>query len=981
MLENRVRPAQDRRRSNRLAFLAVLFAATTALSLTATATAQGSLSFYAVKPCRVLDSADPNGFFAGQPLLAGQSRPFTPLASCGISTWAESLSLNVTVDKATGTGYVGLMPAGFAGVLATVNFKAGATRANNTVVKVGDFGRLAAIASATAGSLRFIVDVNGYFADATKEGSITAPPVFIPPPGTYTGAQQVGIKTSTADAVIRYTTDGSAPTPTHGTVYTGAVLLVSDTQLQAIAYPQTLPLAPSNATNGQYVFSNAPTLLIATMVPQSTCATQSLGSGSATLVMAANHLSASLRFSYSNLTGALSGAHVHGANTNILFDIDDPPVGSLQADGSLLWTFVAAGGYTATEIANNLLLGTSYINLHTAACPSGEIKGFFQIANGSSSFVPPPAPPAPGSPGWVMGDAVHTPSETEAARFFMQTTFGGTYSEITTLRGVCQVAGNPCAADPLKPYRDWVNAQLSMTRASSATHLYSTTHVLPADDTSNDHMMESFWKQALTSPDQLRQRVAFALSEILVVSDNDGDLYNRSDGLAKYMDLLDTGAFGNFRTLLEDVTKSPAMGAYLDHMSNDREDPESGQNPDENYAREVMQLLSVGLYKLNPDGTLLLDNNGFPQATYNQAVVQGLAKVFTGWTLANQDMTVNWRFYWPDGDPRANWQTPMVQWVDKDTQSETFNQEVHHSPAAKLLLDGTVLPAGHTAQQDLTDTLNLLFNHANTGPFLCRGLIQRLVTSNPSPGYVYRCAQAFADNGSQVRGDMKAVLRSILLDYEARSLEAAGKQGFGKLREPVLRMSAILRSLGLKHPADEIYRIWDLQSVDWLDQNPLRSPTVFNFFGPTYSSPGAIGQAGLYSPEFQILNETTGIAAPNLLRDVVFWGAYNWVTDSALFPKVDWAAFHAPFLPLGTVAKDNLIIDRLNLLLAANAVPADSKGFLLQAAVNMRNNAFYWPYSDAGGCWPTDFPGCAEQEHLQELAWLIAISPEGAVQE
>ena len=226
----------------------------------------------------------------------------------------------------------------------------------------------------------------------------------------------------------------------------------------------------------------------------------------------------------------------------------------------------------------------------------------------------------------------------------------------------------------------------------------------------------------------------------------------------------------------------------------------------------------------------------------------------------------------------------MVQWVDKDTLSDTFNQEVHHSPSAKLLLDGTVLPAGHTAQQDLTDALDLLFNHANTGPFLCRGLIQRLVTSNPSPGYVYRCAQAFANNGSNVRGDMKAVLRAILLDYEARSLEAGGKQGFGKLREPALRMSAILRPSVSSTPATRLTGS-GICSPSTGSTRILRSPTVFNFFGATYSSPGAISQAGLYSPEFQILNETTGIAAPNLLRDVIFWGAYNWVTDSALFPK------------------------------------------------------------------------------------------------
>ncbi len=959
--------AHDRRTATAAALaLALLF-------LPTAARAQAPLSFYTVTPCRIVDTADPAKLLGGQPLAAGAARSFTPLARCGVSSWAESLSLNVTVANPSGAGYLSLLPAGASTNTSTINFRAGQTRANNVVLKVGDWGRMAAQAGIPGGgSLRLIVDVNGYFADPTKEGVLTAPPVLDPPPGSYTTAQLVEIKSSTPGALIRYTTDGSLPSDTNGTLYTQAVLLAANTNLRAVAYVATNLSTPQG---GAYDFTATPTLLLASMGPQG-CATATLGAGSATLMLAPDLLTATLRFSFSNLTGALSGAHIHGPNTQILFDID---TATPAADGSLVWTIVPAATYTHDQIVANLLNGTTYINLHTGACPSGEIKGFFRVANGSAVFTPPPSPPAPGSAGWVIGaPTTHVPTQTEAARFLMQTTFGGTLAEINALTAACPA----CAADPLSPYRNWLNTQFGLAQTP---HLAYTASITDLNRVENARMMESFWKQALSGQDQLRQRVAFALSEILVISDEDGDLYNRPDALATYMDLLGAGAYGNFRTLIEQVTKSPAMGVYLDSMSNDREDPETGRRPDENFAREVLQLFTIGLYKLNPDGSLLLDQNGYPQPTYNQAVVEGFAKVFTGWTLANQDTTTSWRFYWPDTDVRENWRVPMQQWVDTEPGSETFGQEVHHSPASKLLLNGTVLPANQTGQKDLSDALDLVFNHPNVGPFLCRGLIQRLVTSNPSPGYVYRCAQAFANNGSGVRGDLKAVLSVILLDFEARSLEAAGAQGFGKLKEPDLRLSAVFRALGYVAPADGVYRVWNLESSEWsIDQSPLRAPTVFNFFEPNYSLPGAISQAGLYSPEFQIATETTVIASSNYLRWAIWDGIYNWETDGSLFPQINWAGLPKPDSP----ANDAIAVDRLRLLLTANAMSKDADAdhsndmysTLLDAAAGMRQTSpvIYWPPIDAD-C-NTVTPGCAALQHLKELVWLVALSPEGAIQ-
>nr|MDP9121983.1 DUF1800 domain-containing protein [Acidobacteriota bacterium] len=403
----------------------------------------------------------------------------------------------------------------------------------------------------------------------------------------------------------------------------------------------------------------------------------------------------------------------------------------------------------------------------------------------------------------------------------------------------------------------WLAAQVTLPVVS---HLAYIDAARAAGETiRSDQVMESFWQQALTGPDQLRQRLALALSEIMVISDKTAAI--QPDGLANYLDVLERDAFGSFRQLLEDVTLDAAMGTYLNMLANDKGDPAHGINPNENYARELMQLFSVGLYKLNPDGTLLLDPNGLPIPTYDQNVVMGMAQAFTGWTFAGGDHSHSGNFF----HVTPNWRLPMEAWPD------------HHSPGAKLVLGGVTLPAGQTPQQDLAATLDLVFNHPNVGPFLCRQLIQRLVTSNPSPAYVYRCAQAFANNGQGVRGDMKAVVGAVLLDYEARSTTFLTRPGYGRLREPIVRLGGLMRAIfSTPQTADGEFRIHHLEdSARRLDQNPLRSPTVFNFFSPGYVQPGAVAQAGLVAPEFEITSEETVFGAAHYFSLVIYNGVDN----------------------------------------------------------------------------------------------------------
>ncbi len=363
------------------------------------------------------------------------------------------------------------------------------------------------------------------------------------------------------------------------------------------------------------------------------------------------------------------------------------------------------------------------------------------------------------------------------------------------------------------------------------------------------HMQrDAWWDIVVNGKDQLRQRVAFALSEIFVVS-RYGPLVNSPDTRMSYYDTLVKNAFGNFETLLREITYHPAMGRYLSYLGNAKSNPETGSHPDENYAREVMQLFTIGLYQLNRNGSHKLDDKGNPIPTYTQKDVEQLARVFTG--LSDQN-----GFFFPgEGDSTHHSRTrPMIPY------------EEYHDTGEKKIMDLTI-PAGGSTRADIDMALEYLANHPNTGPFIARRLIQRLVTSNPSPEYIERVADAFADNGRGERGDMKAVIRAVLLDEEALEGSHANPATFGKVREPLLFVSHLLRAFHAKKSENILYQgeqaLYRYASYGFngtgytRQEGPLEALTVFNYFSPD-NAPYILKKEGLVAPEFELFG-TAGI--------------------------------------------------------------------------------------------------------------------------
>jgi uncharacterized protein (DUF1800 family) len=455
---------------------------------------------------------------------------------------------------------------------------------------------------------------------------------------------------------------------------------------------------------------------------------------------------------------------------------------------------------------------------------------------GAVGVSPPPPPP------------VVRLAPAETARFLTQATFGPTETEIEALRD--------------SSFSSWITAQQSQPLgASGLTYMDDRLVVLRAANAQANlnatHFYEYFWREAATAPDQLRQRVKFALSEMFVVSFADPAVDPR--GMASYYDMLGKNAFGNYRTLLEDVSLHPMMGVYLTHLANTKEDPVTGRTPDENYAREVMQLMSLGVFALNNDGTTKKDISGNNLLSYSPTDISELAKVFTGLSWYNATPT-NSTF---TGGSRnnASYVTPMIPYNN------------FHSVSAKSFL-GTTIPASTTpdVNADLKIALDAIFNHPNVGPFVAKHMIQRLVTSNPSPAYVDRVASVFNNNGSGVRGDMGAVVRTVLLDSEARNMNAGNDANFGKIREPIVRLGNLTRTFG----ATSVSGNWLVGSTSGstsLGQSPLAAPSVFNFYRPGYSPPNTkIGNAGLVAPEMQIVDEVTVAGYANSLQTTINTG-------------------------------------------------------------------------------------------------------------
>jgi uncharacterized protein (DUF1800 family) len=510
-------------------------------------------------------------------------------------------------------------------------------------------------------------------------------------------------------------------------------------------------------------------------------------------------------------------------------------------------------------------------------------------------------------------------TDAEAARFLLQSQFSVSDSEMLAVRADSFASYlQKQFAKPLGPLGwDWLD-----TRGYSVANKYNYVYTAwPADF--------MLWSQIFSAPDAMRKRCALALSEFFVVSmqGTTASFLWRGHAFTQYWDLLVGNAFGNFRKLLEAVTLSAAMGYFLNTKGNQKEDG-AGRQADENYAREVMQLFTIGLNKLNLNGTEQLDGNGKPIPTYALSDVTNLARVFTGYDLDNVQGRNSGDIFEGSGrlslvrvDSKESVRRPMV-----------LDDAKHSTLAASFL--GATVPAGTKGVDALRTALDTLFNHPNVGPFFGKQMIQRLVTSNPSPAYVARVATAFNNNGAGVRGDLKAVWAAILLDDEARSPQGLVNPSFGKLREPILRFAQWGRTFGIKS-AQGSWKVFDTSVSDRLGQAPLRAPSVFNFFRPGYVPPNtALAANKSPAPEFQMVNEISVCNYLNFMTIVINWqGLPVYDADK---PNIDRAVEtfdikvdYSKELALSADAVK--LIDRLNLLMCAGQLSAATRGVMVQA--------------------------------------------------
>jgi len=538
----------------------------------------------------------------------------------------------------------------------------------------------------------------------------------------------------------------------------------------------------------------------------------------------------------------------------------------------------------------------------------------------SGGTQPPPPPPPPPPP------AI---SEVQAARFLTQASFSPTRAEIARVRSL--------------GYEGWIDEQLDPARTPITLmrpHLEQVVaNGLPQGDLTQQHRRNAWLWFAATKSDQLRMRMAFALSEIMVVSDqgsNQAELLRMAD----YQDTLARNAFGSYRTLIEAVSLHPAMGTFLSHAGNRKASTDGKIVPDENYGREVMQLFSIGLYKRHQDFSPVLEN-GAQVPTYDQGVISAMARVFTGWTYAGQTDAQYGR-------------------SNKTSFAPMECHRTFHDDQPKTIFNGIVIHNGSDCVADLAAALDALGNHANTAPFISRQLIQRFVTSNPSPGYIQRVATAWTGNN----GNLGKVLKAILLDSEARTAPAQNDASYGKPREPLLRIAQFWRAYEAKYvpPTDGGLRFRagatsDLTRV--IAQDSLRSPSVFNFFEPDYRIPMAGGGEGVFAPELQIVNESTFTTGHNQ-TDALLW---SYASTSA-----PTANTRAPILDISRLVQladgnDHAgMVQDVNLLLYGGGMSATTSASLVRMLDRLRT------------------AGRDSSERARSLLLLALVSPDYAIQ-
>jgi uncharacterized protein (DUF1800 family) len=757
------------------------------------------------------------------------------------------------------------------------------------------------------------------------------------------GAVRIPFGVDSADIRVRPNADGATETPETLTMAIQAdpAYSLGSSATAAVSITD----AANTATNER--------LFVAYLVPVDA---RSSATGLATVRLQGDNSAALVSLSFSGLTSPQTTAFLALNNGGTGVYIKGLPAGQVTEN---LW-MVKAAGFMPTDqaVLNALLAGTVQTVVNTTTFLEGEIRGTFQQSSGSTQ---PPTPATPPPIAALTGDQL----KRDVARFLTQATFGPTEAAIDAL--AARIETNH-VGDRIAGYSAWIDEQFALdqttledyTRAADAqewslrgTDPINYTTQTGEPDSSNRR--RAWWMVSVSAHDQLRQRVAFALSEILVISDKNSTVSTRHYGAAHYYDLLAAHANGNFRDLIEEVSKSPMMGAYLSSLKNQKAvyDPVTGVplvSPDENYAREVMQLFSIGLVQLHPDGSLKLGSSGLPIPTYTNADVTELARVFTGWSFSRRHGSKaagypeqdNTSFSQSDG-PRyfqASWTNPMK------------NFAAYHDTGAKTVL-GSAIAAGLDGQQDLDAALDILFQHPNVPPFICRRLIQRLVTSTPSAGYVYRVAQVFISDGTGRRGNLGAVVKAILLDPEARSLDVADQVGFGKQKEPLVRYLQLLRAFDASsslplldlaafgYPAGQLdnfpagaTRMRFIGTDAHLYQTPQSSPTVFNWFLPGYSPGGVISAAGLVAPEMQITNETQVIQAINFNRQLVnvnsgqgctaLFGATDQTLDNVKIDRTLWETFYTSQISGGKSVNDAVtaLVDRLDVLLLAGHLKA-----------------------------------------------------------
>ncbi|MBN8249825.1 MAG: DUF1800 domain-containing protein, partial [Verrucomicrobia bacterium] len=498
-------------------------------------------------------------------------------------------------------------------------------------------------------------------------------------------------------------------------------------------------------------------------------------------------------------------------------------------------------------------------------------------------------------------------TRSQAARFLRQATFGPTSKDLDQVQHLGFAAWIDDQVQNKVPtlHADYIRGILRDYDGPRKDDTYSSLEIDSLLRGAN--VLTSFARASIAGQDQLRQRVAFALSQILVISRRNGDLQHRPLSVASFHDIFVRHAFGSYYDILREVTLSPVMGHYLSHVGNQKAILSINQFPDENYAREVKQLFSIGLWELNPDGTRKVNGLGQNIPTYGNEEITEFARVFTGLWFGGQLWGVG-------GSNDKDLVAPMELWPDK------------HDFGAKTLLNGFVVPARTPSEdngiRDIEDALRNLVEHPNCAPFICRQLIQFLVTSNPSAAYVGRISAVFVNDGTGKRGNLGAVVKAILLDAEARDPRwSAVSTQYGRLREPVERTIALARLGDLGRHTGLLWWSYDDFAEATL-QEPSFAPTVFNFYRPDYQPPGLMAAAGLVGPVFQITDTFSSIALPNKLWEIIEYGFV--LSGSYAFPP--------DYTPLLAVADDpELLLDEINLILCGGEMTVPTRQTILAA--------------------------------------------------